>query len=122
MTTRQEPRGMLATPRPGQPFNCWIDPTGDVHVVGLWGHSEFATEVIRERYGFGRDFCDGHKAVEMLHERGWARIHTRSNQSYAQIVTPNQFRVTRPLLNGIRTAYEMCKYPEIADWLHEHGG
>lgn len=103
-----------------RPYNAWISPDGEVFRVGCWGHAEFAIDRLKEE-GFGGSIQDRfEKAVEILHERGWARIHTRSSCSYAQVVTPDR-HPTRKLYEGIYAAYAECEYGEIYRWLVEEG-
>lgn len=101
------------------PYNAWISPDGVVHHVGLWGHAEFAIDWLKEHDNVSIE-NRYEKGTEILHERGWARIFTRSEGSYAQVITSDR-HPSRKIYEGIYAAYIECGYPEIWDWLREEG-
>lgn len=103
-------------PDPRKPYNCWIDPKGKVHPVGLWGHAEWAYDWVLENEGRRIDVS---KATEYLHENGWARVFMRSEVGYAQVIA-NQ-RPTKAIYEGVYSAYLACDYREIWEWLRNEG-
>lgn len=110
--------GLLEPLHRPMPFNCWISPDGHVHKVGLWGHEAFAIERSSKEYGYEPPAL--RTAGEFLHERGWARIVTRSEISYAQVVTSDR-HPSRKIYEGIYEAYRLSGYGELWEWLRDEG-
>lgn len=116
--------GLYRTKKNKRPFNCWISPKGKIHLVGLWGHSSMAHDILKSEYGIEQFATD---ATDELHNRGWARVISRSRESSTQVVVPNEARVSanearvsKPILEGLFDCWVITEYPQIWAFVKKH--